>query len=425
LAIYLFVLAGVIFRSELALLLATQLFYLLIQPRISLQTIIPAGLRSAAIALAISVPIDSYFWQRPIWPELAGFFYNAIQGKSSDWGTSPFHAYFTNFLPKLLLNPAIQLLLIPASMCFPATRRAAYRLLVPSVCYIAIYSLQPHKEARFIIYAVPPLTACAALGANYIFTRRARSLVNSCLSLAIILSIIGSFAASVVMLGISSLNYPGGEALFRLHEIVANTDSTPRRVHVHMDVLACMTGVSRFQQDFPSPPLSHYVSSLLLASNKTSSEPSKTLSPVVYRYDKTEDPTTLLDPAFWTRFDYVLAERPETVIGSWEIVDTIYGFAGIEFLRPGAVSTSGVDNSHNAGRVWEAMGGKSEEGEDGTGSRDLEDGDTTVDQHEFSGTVRKLGLYGYVREWTRKWVTKGWWFGPKTEAKIRILRRIP
>lgn len=194
---------------------------------------------------------------------------------------------------------------------------------------------------------------------------------------------------------------------------------------MHMDVLACMTGVSRFQQDFPSPPLSHYVSSLLLASNKTSSEPSKTLSPVVYRYDKTEDPTTLLDPAFWTRFDYVLAERPETVIGSWEIVDTIYGFAGIEFLRPGAVSTSGVDNSHNAGRVWEAMGGKSEEGEDGTGSRDLEDGDTTVDQHEFSGTVRKLGLYGYVREWTRKWVTKGWWFGPKTEAKIRILRRIP
>src|SRR5450432_613155 len=294
LAIYLLVVAGVIFRSELAVLLATQLLYLLLQPRISLEAIIPIGLCSAAIALGISVPIDSYFWQRPIWPELAGFFYNAIQGKSTEWGTSPFHAYFTNFLPKLLLNPAISLLLIPSAFYFPATRRSAFSLAVPSLAFITIYSLQPHKEARFIIYAVPPLTACAAIGANYIFTHRSRSLLNRLVSLAIIASIISSFAASTIMLGISSLNYPGGEALYRLHEIVAQDEHiTPsRQVNVHMDVLACMTGVSRFQQDSPSAPLSHYISSLLLplpqnaSSRRRRSTPTTTdSSPIMYRYD--------------------------------------------------------------------------------------------------------------------------------------------
>jgi alpha-1,6-mannosyltransferase len=41
---------------------------------------------------------------------------------------------------------------------------------------------------------------------------------------------------------------------------------------------------------------------------------------------------------FWTKFDYVLAERPEKVIGSWEVVHTVYGFGGVRLLKPGEES---------------------------------------------------------------------------------------
>src|SRR6266536_4595277 len=107
LAIFFVVFAGVVFRSEIAVLLFTQLLVLLVQSRISLQTIIPASIGSAFVALAISVPIDSFFWQKPIWPELAGFYYNAILGKSAEWGVSPYPHYFSTLLPRLLLNPLI------------------------------------------------------------------------------------------------------------------------------------------------------------------------------------------------------------------------------------------------------------------------------------------------------------------------------
>ena len=107
--IFLFVIAGVIFRSEVALLLLSQLSILLLQSQVSVQSVIPAGVLGAIFALTVSVPIDSLFWQRLIWPELAGFYYNAIQGKSADWGTSPFTYYFANSLPRLLLNPLILL----------------------------------------------------------------------------------------------------------------------------------------------------------------------------------------------------------------------------------------------------------------------------------------------------------------------------
>jgi alpha-1,6-mannosyltransferase len=101
-AVSLLVFAGVIVRGELAILLATISVYLLLVPLASLQQLIRTGTTAFLAALLLSVPIDSYFWQRPMWPELAGFYYNAVQGKSSDWGVSPWHYYFTSALPRLL-----------------------------------------------------------------------------------------------------------------------------------------------------------------------------------------------------------------------------------------------------------------------------------------------------------------------------------
>ena len=39
--------------------------------------------------LAITVAVDSYFWnQWPLWPELYGLYFNVYLGKSADWGVS-------------------------------------------------------------------------------------------------------------------------------------------------------------------------------------------------------------------------------------------------------------------------------------------------------------------------------------------------
>ncbi|KFY63116.1 hypothetical protein V497_02110, partial [Pseudogymnoascus sp. VKM F-4516 (FW-969)] len=183
--IYLLVAAGVIFRAEIALLLTTQVVFLLASRRTDLRTVILAGLPAAFLSIAASVLVDSTFWLRPVWPELASFIFNILHGSSSEWGVSPWHTYFTSSLPKLLLNP-LAIPLICASLYLPATKRAAAALVLPQLAYVALYSAQPHKEARFVIYAIPPLTAAAALGASYVWTRRARTVVYRIGALALV-----------------------------------------------------------------------------------------------------------------------------------------------------------------------------------------------------------------------------------------------
>ncbi|SMQ50812.1 unnamed protein product [Zymoseptoria tritici ST99CH_3D7] len=301
LALYLLTVAGVIFRSEIAILLAAETAYLLFQQRISLvKEVIPAGLAGAVIALLATVAVDSFFWQQvPLWPEWVGFYYNTVLGKSSDWGTSPFYFYFLNALPRLLLNPMTYLICIPTALKI----KMSQDVLIPQLAFIAVYSLLPHKEWRFIVYTIPALTAVAAGGANWIWTRRAKTAMYRLLSIALIISTIASFGISLASLYISSLNYPGGEALSRLHKLAPQEPRLP--IHVYLDNLACQTGVSRLQQTHPG-----------------------------WWYDKTEDEAKLVKSTFWKQFDYVLAEKPEKVIGNWKEIDTINGFAGVS-MRPG------------------------------------------------------------------------------------------
>jgi alpha-1,6-mannosyltransferase len=299
-----------------------QTLYLMVQGRTSLvKEVIPAGVMGVIIGLGITVSVDSYFWQRfPLWPEWIGFIYNTIQGKSSDWGVSPWYFYFGNAIPRLLLNPVSWLLCIPLALVNRATRKTSLDIMIPLFAFVAIYSVLPHKEWRFIIYIIPGLTGVAAAGASWIWTRRSKTLLYRLLSLALVGSTLLSFAGSMSLLYISSLNYPGGEALTRLHEIVPEIQQG--QLSVYMDNLACQTGVTRFLEKDAGAR---------------------------FIYDKTENQTTLLDPGFWQRFNYVLAEDPKRIIGRWEVMDTVYGYSGIGFGRLGvdqesapAVPTRGV-----------------------------------------------------------------------------------
>jgi alpha-1,6-mannosyltransferase len=356
LALYLLTVAGVVFRSEIAILLAMETVVLLVQQRASLtKEVIPAGIAGAAIGLLVTVSVDSFFWQSfPTWPEWTGFYYNTVLGKSADWGTSPPTWYFINALPRLLLNPMTLLICIPLALGVKATQKTSQDILMPHLAFIGVYSLLPHKEWRFIVYSIPAFTAVASAGASWIWTRRAKTLVYRILSLALIATTLASFIASLGLMVISSLNYPGGAALQLLHRIETEPGKS-----VHLDNLACQTGVTRFLQTQPT-----------------------------WMYDKTEGNESLLDPVFWQQFDYVIAEDPKRIIGSWQVVDTIEGFAGVT-LRPS-------------------------------------DEDMDLSSFSGSGIVSRAQLaYHSVGESVRTRVSRGYWPVIKMEPRLYILRREP
>lgn len=231
------------------------------------------------------------------------------------------------------------------------------------------------------------------------------------------------------MLAISRLNYPGAEALNRLHTIA---DGKHKTVSVHMDTLSCMTGITRFLE---KPVMQD------------------TTPATIWRYDKTEDVEKLLDPVFWLQFDYVLAESPELVIGKWEIEETVDGYAGLMLLRPGqALGNEGVwvyDGSDSPLRRYLQMRSlhdvKREARWAGQRSKDValefQQGLRTGDFQKrasmvwkrfrsATGNLRELGWQDAqlrAQEWAyenaRRYVTAGWWVKPRMEPKIRILKK--
>ncbi|KAL8774872.1 MAG: hypothetical protein Q9209_000811, partial [Squamulea sp. 1 TL-2023] len=383
---------GIVFRSELALFLIPYTLFLLFNHRLTIACIITFGILGAAIGLSFTIPIDSFFWQSfPLWPELSAFSYNILRSQSSNWGTSPWHFYFTSALPRLLSNPLTYILCIPFAAFQPALRQSVAELILPNLAFVALYSFQPHKEWRFIIYVVPPLLTAAALGANWIWTRRSKSALYRVLSLTLIMSVIGSLAANGVMLAISQLNYPGAEALNRLHALVPEHQSHypggsgEMIVNVHMDTLSCMTGITRFLQ-LPAPPLADLESASSMNTETGAAEK------LFWVYDKTEDEEKLLSPLFWEKFDWVLAERPKRVIGKWEVVETVRGYAGLRTLRPGD-----EDDGVEGGREEKGVGEMIRE-------RNVE---------RIWKLVERYGRRG----------TGGWWVGVKMEPRISVLKR--
>lgn len=386
---------GVVFRSEIVLLLGAILLWDIYRTPKFLhlrRAVVPPGLLGFLTGLLLTVPLDSYFWLRfPIWPEFSAFTYNVLKGNSSNWGTSPALFYFTSALPRLLLNPFVYLICLPVALIVEYQRSSApnppenfniLRILRLAITFLVMYSLQPHKEWRFIVYIIPPILAVASTGAAWIWSSRAKSFINRLLAICLVGSTIASFAASFAMVSISSLNYPGADAVEQLHEFHYMQKREQRDVaRVHMGILTCMTGVTRFLQ-IPPPPM--------LSKLGGHNDDIKAWSSTLWIYDKSEDPDRLLHPAFWEDFDYALAERPETVIGKWEIVGRAEGYGRIEVVRPGEEGSL---------LLWNLEGG------------------------EGAWLQQISRLWRAVESFCRRLVTGGWWLKIKLEPKIWILKK--
>jgi alpha-1,6-mannosyltransferase len=417
LAFYLLTVATIVFRSELALLLASHSLYLLFnasgqgrQAPIALlcKALLPAGFFGAVIGLALSIPIDTFFWRSPtpLWPELSAFLSNVFPSDAelgaSAWGTSPWHWYLTSALPRLLLNP----LAVPLIYYAVTTSAASsLSLLIPNVGYILLYSILPHKETRFLFPVIPPLTAAAAIAASYITHRRHRNTLYRLATYVLILSTAATFLiAHGVLLPLSALSYPGAHALNALHfHTTDHRSSNKSTIALHLDNLALQTGVTRFLQ-MPPPVTDQARSSL--------SSPASNISSIRWIYDKSDDPNSLLDPFFWEKFDYVITENPGLAIGAWDVVGKIYGLGRPRVLKPDQERGLTNPNEGLAAAIREIYG--------------VEMG---MRYCFFKDMVREgygLPLLSGMRENDdRRWsLTGGWWVDAEWVEKLFVLRRV-
>ena len=239
--LFIFSAAGaiLILRGELAMFLGSILLMEVLVGKVTIPRVLVVGLASLLVWVPLTLLVDSYFWRRLVWPEAEVMYFNLVLNKSSDWGTQPLLWYFYSVLPRAL---GTTVLLLPLA---PLLDRRTVILLFPCLSFISLYSLLPHKELRFILYTFPVLNTAAAAGAARLWHNRSKSLLSWLFSLAIL----GHLAVNIIMssglLYISSLNYPGGEAIKQLHVFEAGQPS----LSVHLDVLTCQTGLSRFTEE--------------------------------------------------------------------------------------------------------------------------------------------------------------------------------
>ncbi|CAG8523714.1 2292_t:CDS:2, partial [Cetraspora pellucida] len=205
---------------------------------------------------------------------------------------SPFNTYFTVFLPRLLLTS------LPLCIFSMFCDHRTPRLLIPILAFLVGFSFLGHKEWRFIIYVVPILNLCAAIGWVTIKQKYPRLIfINRLISALVVIG----FSISTVMVIVSSHNYPGGVALQKIH--VIQKDYAQARVH--LDVYTAMTGASRFGQ------LRHD-----------------------WMYYKNESHSLPTDYAVYT---HLLTSTPQSHGDYFEIIDIVYGYETIRLKNPSII----------------------------------------------------------------------------------------
>ncbi|OQV18890.1 putative Dol-P-Man:Man(7)GlcNAc(2)-PP-Dol alpha-1,6-mannosyltransferase [Hypsibius exemplaris] len=284
-------LATIVFRSELCLLFGPMLLMSLIKQTISFRRAFTKAFQFGLLALGLTVLVDSWFWGRPVWPEGEVLWFNTVRNQSSKWGVAPFLWYFYSVIPRFLLTS------LPFFVVGLVTSRVMRTILLPFAIFVALYSLLPHKELRFIIYIVPVLNLGAAVGCSHL--ARINRFWKAVAGLHIPLNVCLTF----FFLAVSSRNYLGGDALKQLHSLEPPTAS----VHVYLDNFSCQNGVSRF-----------------LHMNEK------------WIYNKSEE-VRFEEDAPWAAFTHVIAEaKYEQLLATrgFQVVSSLYGFSGFNLTVP-------------------------------------------------------------------------------------------
>lgn len=293
---------------------------------------------TATLSAAATVLLDTHMWQvQDTWiiPEVEAIKFNVLEGKSSEWGTSPWHYYMSSSIPKMVIGvvpfAAIGCILalhsivvsrrkfaprksIPRTTRYNDVKLAAeqkdtvptFALLFLPLVHITALSQLAHKEWRFISYVVPVLNLLAATAVGQIWSGSVSSSVKRfALWASLLITITLNVMSSIVSLTASHLNYPGGQALKDLQDEQQHiSDAVP--IHVHISTLPAMTGVTLFQSKY----LPGRRDDSFGLPNLPSVLPPTTHSPPTWIYNKTEG-LALDDASVWSQYTHLLSEDVE------------------------------------------------------------------------------------------------------------------
>ncbi|CDF91350.1 ZYBA0S11-00826g1_1 [Zygosaccharomyces bailii CLIB 213] len=274
LAVCLLAFTAAIFRLEVAALGGGVALLSIYYKKMTLFNAVKFGLMGGVIGMGISLTIDSHFWGRWCVPEIDAFIFNVIQGNAAEWGTESPAGYFTHYMGTMFVPPTILFLCLVGLKMAPQNLRI---VALSGLFHVVVLSLQPHKEWRFIIYAVPPIILLGSVAAAYVWENlKIATTLQALVAFALPLSPVLSMLFSLVFGHASSLNYPGGQALSEFNQMIIANNIT--NATVHLSVPACMTGITKFGElDYDTYGIT---------------------------YDKTEDVAKLED--LWPTFEYLI-----------------------------------------------------------------------------------------------------------------------
>jgi GPI mannosyltransferase 3 len=188
-----------------------------------------------ALWLGILLCVDRYFYGRVVFAPINFLHFNVVRGLSAIFGTHPWHWYFTQGVPAMLLTHAVPLLNM-LSTSARTTRAPAREGLILKVCIVTIlgYSFLSHKEFRFVFPILPLLLILSAVPLSRLAKAKQRkAIVVLAVTNAFMFVAFGMVHQRGALEVLSRIRATATvDAPIRLH-VLMNCHATPGYSHLH------------------------------------------------------------------------------------------------------------------------------------------------------------------------------------------------